>query len=425
MKSIFDRSIKERVFPSDWKKAIIVPIPKTHPPVLQKLRTISLLPTPSKIFEKLILKTLNAKFEPLFGNCQHAFRKSASTTTALIQLLDTATLIYDDPKFQGFAVMSLDLSRAFDRVSHQILLKKAIVGLPKGFISWLHNYLTGRNFQVRIQGQLSDSYRLFSGVPQGSVLGPALFSILVGDLPKYDNDNTFIQYADDLNIVCSLTNDDPVHIKGMILNQFHEISAWCNLNSQELNAEKSKFLLCTRQPVHVDDALPIKRVPSLTVLGVRVSEQLSWGDHVSMICRKASQRLHILRKAKPYVDQQELHNIYSAIVRSIFDYCCPAFIHLPKNLCEDIRRIERRAHKVIYGKDNFKCSCVIEGLIGRRRMLGVKLFHNIKNNKSHTLHFRTPSTLPHNTRFANFTCRTDKRKHSFFPYTTLLVNNNL
>ena len=318
----------------------------------------------------------------------------------------------------------LNLSKAFDKVDHRILLEKVSNDLPRGFTSWLHSYLSGRSFQVRIQGELSNTYRLCSGVPQGSVLGPALFSILVGDLPNGNSENTFIQYADDLNIVCPLTSDDPAYIKEKVLNQLVKVSSWCNTNLQELNVEKSKFLLCTRQSVRIDGPLPIKRVASLTVLGVRINQQLSWGDHVKMICSRACQRLHVLRKAKPFLSQEELHGIYLAIIRSLFDYCCPVFIYLSKNLCDDIRRVERRAHKLIHGKE-IRCLCNLDGLATRRQLLSLKLFTEILRNKRHLLHCRTPTTLPHSSRLSNFSCRTNIRQHSFFPYATLLSNNSV
>ena len=424
LKAIFERSISDRTFLSDWKKAIVVPIPKTHPPVLQKLRAISLLSTPSKIFENLILRKMFNQMVPLFGRYQHAFRPSASTTTALLQLMDTATLIFDDTNYRGLAILSVDMSKAFDKVDHRILLQKASATLPRGFIAWLETYLSGRTFQVKIQGQLSRSYPVSLGVPQGSVLGPALFSILVGDLPCADSLNTFVQYADDLNIILPLTSDNPSYIKTKLLEQLEDIAGWCSRNKQHLNDEKTKVLLSTRRQVDFDDSLPIKRVTSLTVLGVTINDQLSWSDHITNVCKRACQRLHVIRKVKPYMNENELHATYCGFIRSIFDYCCPVFVFLPKFLCDRIRRVERRSHKIIYGKD-FECTCQLDGLTHRRQDLSIKLLHNILVNKQHLLHSRAPIHLPHSIRFSNFTCRTDRRQHSFFPYVTLLMNSRL
>ena len=91
LKVIFDTSISQRTFPKDWKKGIVVPIPKTNPPRLDKLRSITLLPSPSKILEKLVLQRIAEDVEPLFGKHQHAYRRGMSTTTALIEIHDKAT----------------------------------------------------------------------------------------------------------------------------------------------------------------------------------------------------------------------------------------------------------------------------------------------------------------------------------------------
>ena len=90
--TIFRCSISQRTFPEAWKRGIVVPVPKTKPPLLTKLRTLTLLPAPAKILEKLVLTKMFADIDPLLGKSQHAYRKGLSTTTALIRLLDALTV---------------------------------------------------------------------------------------------------------------------------------------------------------------------------------------------------------------------------------------------------------------------------------------------------------------------------------------------
>ena len=260
-------------------------------------------------------------------------------------------------------------------------------------------------------------------MPQGSVLGRALFSVLAGDLSKHNNDNVFVQYADDLNIICPFTDITPNTVRKKIMNQLKDVLLWCSRNKQELNMDKSKFLLCTRQPVCFDEPPPIQSVSTLKVLGITLNDKLTWDDHVQESCKKACQRLHVLRKVKPYLDRNELHAVYCAIIRTLFDFCCPVYIHLAKTLCKRLQQFERRAHRLMYGSyENYQCTCDMDGFVQRREEMGLRLFLRILQNKHHLLHDRTPDILPHSKRYSNYTCRTEKRLKSFFPYVTMLHN---
>ena len=140
LKIIFETSIRKKVFTKEWKKGIIIPIPKTRPPRVDKLRLITLLPSPAKILEKIILKSQIKHLEILFGQQQHAYRKNRSTTTALI--MDALTSLFDDKAVAGIGLLSLDFSKAFAMVYHVTLLRKT-QRLPPfaGFSKSLHNYL--------------------------------------------------------------------------------------------------------------------------------------------------------------------------------------------------------------------------------------------------------------------------------------------
>lgn len=421
LKAIFDRSISLRKFPDAWKRGIVVPIPKTNPPQLHNMRTITLLPVPSKILEKVVLKSLQKEIEPLLGRSQHAYRKGLSTTTALLQIYDTATRIYDDSQNAGLAILSLDFTKAFDKVDHPILLQKIFDNFHSGFGWWLMNYLQNRCFQVKIQGELSEEYKTHTGVPQGSVLGPMLFLILVADLPPQNTENTFVQYADDVNVIIQLKTSDPREMKQKVSDQLREVTDWCTLNKQMLNAGKTKLLTCMRRRNADADYGPVVKERTLKILGVVMNDNLSWEDHISTVAKRAARRLYILRSIKPFINKNELHQVYTALIRSICDYCCPVFVNLPQKLVKSLQRIEKRAHKIIYG-DSRRCSCGLDGFVTRREALSKEVFLKILKDKQHPLQDRMPKMLPNNNRFSNFICRTDKRQNSFFPSMTLYMN---
>ena len=124
------------------------------------------------------------------------------------------------------------------------------------------------------------------------------------------------------------------------------------------------------------------------------------------------------------VNPKELHDVYLAIIRSIFDYCCPLFMKLPIKLVKKIRKVEKRAHRLIFG-DQRTCACELDGFVQRRNLIGIKLLSKIRCKEQHSLHSRVPARLPHNDRLRNIPCRTNIRQNSFFAYSTLLHNQSL
>jgi hypothetical protein len=137
-------------------------------------RPISILNTFSKIFEFVIHEYVSYYFKSKINPSEHGFMKSKSTASNLVTFLDAiAPLVYSQRQVDS---IYFDFSNAFDRAPHETLLRKLNdCGLSAGYISWFRSYLTNRTSYVRYCGTLSSSYKVLSGVPQGSVLGP-LFS---------------------------------------------------------------------------------------------------------------------------------------------------------------------------------------------------------------------------------------------------------
>ena len=416
---IFNASVKQRNYPSQWKTAIICPIPKTFPPTIDKIRPVSILPAVSKVFEKIILASMWCKFEKHYGQSQHGFRSKHSSTTAIIHLMEAAISNYDDASNDGVAIITFDMSAAFDSIDHSTAIKKfCALEFPKGFTKWLASYLSDRKFLARVESHYSQVESMSKGVPQGSVLGPSIFSIFTSDLQTVKSSTTLVKYADDINLVIPLKkNCNP---ESDILMEIQNVEKWCQLNKLSLNKDKSNILVCARNNSSLNFDLPIATTDKATILGVTINNKLNWTDHISKSLLKCNQRFYILRKLRNYVDPDELKLIYGALIRSLVEYASPCFVGLPNNLEKKLEKIERRAHKIINVDRNTDVSFEVKQ---RREAASKKLFLTIAKSESHILYKYIPIRLQHSQQFNIKYTRTTKYQRSFFPCTALLLNS--
>ena len=200
---ICQASFSQGKFPSGWKKGLIIPVPKQNVKSIADVRPITLHPLPAKICEKVIKSRYESFFEAKYGANQHGFRKNASTTTALIHLMDVSLRNVDQELSSGNAIISLDLSKAFDSLDHRIILTKLQgYGFPGALVGWLRDYLQSRTARIKMDNNVSDAFEIQRGVPQGTVLGPLIFNTFVSDFEASLIDSTVVKYADDMSEYC-------------------------------------------------------------------------------------------------------------------------------------------------------------------------------------------------------------------------------
>ena len=181
---MFNLSVRTAKFPDVWKKALVIPIPKTgNLTNVKNYRPISLLPLPGKILEKLVHQQLSYHLESqsLLAPEQHGFRRQHSTIHSVVQLTNFVSKKLDSRT--PTLVAYIDFRKAFDCVQHAILISKLkALHLSQDTIAWITNYL--RQQRVLANGVCSSAQTISQGVPQGSVLGPILYIIYANELPK-------------------------------------------------------------------------------------------------------------------------------------------------------------------------------------------------------------------------------------------------
>ena len=209
-------------------------------------------------------------------------------------------------KYTG--ILFLDFKKAFDTVDHDILLSKlASYGLVGSDWDWFSSYLKGRSQIVQIEDQKSDIMRINFGVPQGSIIGPLLFSIYINDLPSIAEKSQAILYADDTAIIYSAKNY--LDVQQVLSADFNLIGKWLVRNKLTLNVKKTKCMLFGT-PTMLKNSVPlrlqhdsqdIEQVDVFKYLGVLLDNTLTFRDHISMVCKKISCRLGVLGRVKKYL----------------------------------------------------------------------------------------------------------------------------
>jgi hypothetical protein len=424
---IFRNSVSKRMIPLGWKKGLIIPLPKTKPPSLDKMRYITLLPLPLKILERLVLRSVWKHFEAAYGPEQHGFRPRASTTTALIALTNAASFCLNDPLSFGLAIVSFDLSRAFDTIDCSLALRKMKkAGFPNGFLAWLQNYFSNRTGAIKVRGQFSEEFSLSRGVPQGSVLGPPIFCAYVSDLKSSTVGVTTIKYADDINLVVPLHNRNSNDIRCLLDAETNHIRALCSSNHLTLNVDKSKFLLVSRRIITFDVPPQLPCVKTLKILGFVINDKLKWTSHIDQISKKCAQRMHVLRKLRGHIPVADLHLVYCSLIRSLLEYASPVFVGLNTTMRGKLDKIDKRAHRIIAGfsciNQSF-CDCESNTLNKRRLDISEKLFNSIESSPCHLLHQFIPPKLPRSKMYSVPFASNDKYFNSFFPFMARFLNS--
>ena len=283
---------------------------------------------------------------------QYGGTSGTCTTDALVEMLHQwyeAT----DACNTYVRFIALDFLKAFDLINHEILLAKLEAnGVPPHVLRWMASFLLDRTQRVKIGKHTSSIGKPNGGVPQGTVSGPRNFIMYINDLttpaPMY-------KYVDDSTIfeICS------GNAVSTIQQSIDDVVKWTDDNDMRLNCDKCKEMIVdfSRNQGQSSDAQDIfinektlDKVSHIKMLGVTVSNDLTWNIHVDNIVSKAGKRLYMLYKLKRGgISQRELVKIYIAIIRPVLEYACPVWnTCLPLYLSEAIEMIQKRALRSIY-----------------------------------------------------------------------------
>ena len=320
---IINQSLKTGVFPDALKIAKVKPLYKKGDNFcLNNYRPISLLPTISKIFERVMFTQLYSYLNAnnLLSEQQYGFRSQHSTELACVKLVDYITTEMDNiKKIKTPTAIYLDLSKAFDTLNFNILLNKLqYYGINGISLSLIRNYLTNRFQYVQFENSESDLLEIKTGIPQGSILGPLFFSIMINDLVNSSNKFKFLMYADDTTIYFNL-EDFPIENREVLINnELEKVNKWLKLNKLAVNVDKTKSMLFHKcRPVtpiqfSMNNRI-INVVQYFNYLGIMLDADMSWKTHVAMVRNKLSRINGILHRVKYIYPQSILITLYKSL----------------------------------------------------------------------------------------------------------------
>ena len=265
---------------------------------------------------------------------------------------------------QVTALVLLDLSKAFDSIDHLSLLRKLrAMGTSKEAMEWFRSYLTRRNQSVRIGCETSEPRLVSYGVPQGSILGPALFNIYINDLPSVPKVGSLECYVDDSQLYLSFPVSDATLAADQLTEDLRNIAAWCCKNSLLINSDKTKCLvlgspqMLTKLPDDLSITLLSKEItPSKSVknLGVTVMDcNLTYDEHVTQVTSKCIGSLCQINRVKHLFDKHTLVTIINYLVFSKLLYRSSVWAHTTKKNIELLQAVQNFAARIVSGTRKF------------------------------------------------------------------------
>lgn len=361
LEHIYNFSLQNSIFPSEWKLSNVKPIPKIPRPLsCHNVRPINLVCALSKGLEKIIYDQVYSFIEQhhIINTYQSGFKKGHSTVTALLRVTDDIRLAIDERKLTLLCLF--DFSKAFDSVHHELLLSKLhYIGFSMSTILWFKSYLRDRYQRVlHNDGSCSEWALASNGVPQGSVLGPLLFLLYTFDIFTVFHNTRYHMFADDLQAY--------VHFPAQsILSAVHNMNAdidrlvqWAADHNLTINSSKTQLILIGHPrllncievnnipPVLVNDMV-IQYKTKVKNLGMVVDSTMSWTDHINLAINKAVSVLQQLRRNISYMPRNIRKLLVQSLVIPVLEYGSIVYNDLAEILNIKIQRIQNACVRFI------------------------------------------------------------------------------
>ena len=247
-------------------------------------------------------------------------------------------------------VLYLDLKKAFDTVSLNILLDKiAFIGIKGKLYQILKSFLSNRKQRTLVNSCVSEDVNINMGVPQGSILGPLLFILYINDIANISSQANFYLFADDTAI--AVRAQQLPELKNKLNSLLSIVTRWFHANRLSLNVAKTYYQIFSRKQI---DGLDVKlndtvidRKESVRYLGIIVDENLKWQSHINNISAIISRNLGVMARAKYYISSQHLVLLYNTLILPYLNYCASVWGTNYSTRIDKLVKLQKRALRII------------------------------------------------------------------------------
>ena len=425
---LYKRSLEEMKLPTEWKEALVTPIfKKGRKSSLENYRPVCLTAVLCKVLEKFVREALYTHMEEHLSECQHGFMKGRSCITQLLETLDMWTETLD--KGGVIDAIYLDFAKAFDSVPHKrLLVKLEAYGIRGKALGWLGDFLHERRQRVSVNGAFSRWNKVASGIPQGSVLGPALFVCFINDMPEVVRCSSIKLFADDAKVFKAITEEESCTQLQADLNRLQE---WANTWQLRFNASKCQSMHLgrgnTKHDYTMNPGSNLQTLEETTCekdLGVYIDNVLKFSTHAERAANKGSQLVGMIRRSFDHLDGPLLAQLFKCFVRPHLEYGNTIWAPFYEKDTTLIENVQRRATKTIQGIRDLRYEDRLRHLklpsLVYRRLRGdlietYKMMNGHYNIDVNTLlpQGKNPTTRGHNFKLSKQRFNTDTRKRFF------------
>lgn len=397
LKYLFNQILNTGIYPKMWKTSKIIPIrKKKSSSTLANLRPISILSALSKAFERVAKGQISAFIarNNLLSPYQSGYRSGHSIKTAMLRVCDDIGVVLD--KGGNMVMILLDFSKAFDTISHANLCTKLKnqFGFSSGAVQLIRSYLSDRFQTVFCNDRFSSMLPISSGVPQGSVLGPLLFSLYINDLPTKLRNCKIHLFADDVTIYFDCTNMRQEEIELLINNCLVDVANWASENLLILNAQKTQAVFITRSRSQFEEPnlfLQNSRITftnEVVSLGVTIQSNFEWDSFILKQCGKIYATLRSLRWKASCLSSQTKLMLFKALIYPHFLFCDFVLMQASANVINRLRVALNCCIRFIFNLNRFASVTHLQHfLIGSRfdnfiKMRSVVLLHKLVTSQA-------------------------------------------